>query len=91
MERYFKRKTTMDTIESSSSKKKSTSDFDKSYTKINLGELLADPSLWTKIYEYNCNIQDQVRRAYLLKGPCQPQNHKFPLRKFETKSRWFNP
>ena len=55
-------------------------DSDRSYKEINLGELPADPGLRTRISEYNYNIQDQVRRAYLQKGPCQPRNQTFSSR-----------
>ena len=91
MERYFKRKTTIETTEASSSNKRQIPDSDRSDTKINLEELLADPDLRTRISEYNYNIQDQVRRAYLQKGPCQPRSHIFSFKKFGTKSRRFNP
>ncbi|KAL4028531.1 hypothetical protein IC575_011728 [Cucumis melo] len=33
----------------------------------------------------------KVRRAYLQKGPCQPRNHTFSLKKFGSQSRRFNP
>lgn len=36
--------------------------------KVNLGNLEADPELRKKITKYHPNIQDEVRRAYLL-GP----------------------
>jgi len=37
-------------------------------------EILCDPALRKQIYEYAPEIQDQVRRAYILKGPTQPTN-----------------
>ncbi|KAI8568852.1 hypothetical protein RHMOL_Rhmol02G0232500 [Rhododendron molle] len=45
--------------------------------------------------DYDPNIQEQVRRAYLLKGPCQPCNHQFPQRNFSGflrrfSSKWFD-
>jgi hypothetical protein len=38
----------------------------------NPDEIICDPALRKKIYEYAIEIQDQVRRAYILKGPTQP-------------------
>ncbi|KAL5571482.1 hypothetical protein UlMin_021079 [Ulmus minor] len=32
---------------------------------------------------------DEVRRKYLLRGPCQPRNHDFPLTQFGKQSRKF--
>jgi hypothetical protein len=37
-------------------------------------EIRSDPALRKQIYEYAPDIQDQVRRAYILKGPSQPTN-----------------
>ena len=91
MERYFKRKTTIETIDASSSNKRQIANSDRSYTEINLEELRANPGLRTRISKYNYNIQDQVRIAYLQKGHCQPRNHTFPFKKFGTKSGRFNP
>ena len=41
--------------------------------------------------DYDSNIREQVRRAYLLKGPCQPRNHNFAQRDFSGYLRKFNP
>ena len=49
MERYFKRKTTIETTEASSSNKRQIPDLDRFYTEINLEELPADPGLRTRI------------------------------------------
>ena len=35
-------------------------------------EILCDPALRKQIAEYPPEVQDQVRRAYILKGPTQP-------------------
>ncbi|KAK1386571.1 putative transcription factor and/or regulators TTF-type(Zn) family [Heracleum sosnowskyi] len=43
------------------------------------------------IKDYSPNDQDEVRRRYILKGPCQPSNHVFPLTPFGKKNRRFNP
>ncbi|KAL6573705.1 hypothetical protein OROHE_002164 [Orobanche hederae] len=58
---------------------------------INLPDLPTDPGLRIRILDYNPNIRDEVRRAYLLKGPCQPRSHDFPYTAFGQRSRRFNP
>ncbi|KAK1393180.1 Zinc finger MYM-type protein 1-like protein [Heracleum sosnowskyi] len=58
---------------------------------INLADLEADPELRIPISDYNVNDRDEVRRRYLLKGPCQPKNHIFPLSKCGEKDRCINP
>ncbi|XP_024986255.1 zinc finger MYM-type protein 1-like [Cynara cardunculus var. scolymus] len=63
----------------------------QSRMEINLADLPTDPGLRLRIWDYNPNIRDEVRRAYLLKGPCQPRNHEFPYTNFGTKPRRFNP
>ncbi|CAH9140347.1 unnamed protein product [Cuscuta epithymum] len=55
-------------------------------------QLPSDPGLRIPISSYNPNIRDQVRRAYLQKGPCQPFEHKFPMKVVSAnKSRRFIP
>ena len=45
-----------------------------------------------QILDYHPNIRDQVRRAYLLKGPCQPRSHNFPFKEYgKTPQRRFIP
>lgn len=56
-----------------------------------MGDLIADPGLRIPISEYHPNIRDQVRRAYLQNGPCQPNNHNFKKRKIGSSLRRFNP
>ncbi|KAL9672479.1 hypothetical protein QQ045_028730 [Rhodiola kirilowii] len=48
-----------------------------------------------KIKEYHPNQRDEIRRKYLLRGPCQPRGHSFPqklvvglLRRFNVE--WFD-
>ncbi|BBN68479.1 FAR1-related sequence 5, partial [Prunus dulcis] len=41
-------------------------------------QLQADPGLRTRMADYSTNIRDEIRRAYLQKGPCQPRSYKFP-------------
>ncbi|KAK8925828.1 hypothetical protein KSP39_PZI018041 [Platanthera zijinensis] len=53
-------------------------------------DLPTDPGLRPRITNYSPNDQDQVRRAYLLAGPCQPRDHAFPQKIFGNKLRRFN-
>ena len=55
----------------------------------NLQDIPTDPSLPIPISCYSLNIQDQVRRAYLQRGPVQPKNHNFKLLDFGNKKRQF--
>ncbi|XP_058181281.1 uncharacterized protein LOC131299720 [Rhododendron vialii] len=86
MERYFKRKnpeeSSTPTINNEPSK--------QSRKESDLPELQADPGLRPRIMDYDPNIREQVRRAYLLKGPCQPRNHQFRQRNFSGFLRRFN-
>ncbi|KAJ1268105.1 hypothetical protein BS78_07G111100 [Paspalum vaginatum] len=41
-------------------------------------QILCDPALRKQIYDYAPELQEQVRRAYILKGPTQPTNLIFP-------------
>ncbi|KAL6522340.1 hypothetical protein OROHE_016893 [Orobanche hederae] len=61
------------------------------HVEVNLADLPSDPGMRTRILDYNPNIRDEVRRSYLLKGPCQPRNHEFPYTLFGSKQRRFNP
>ncbi|XP_022852781.1 uncharacterized protein LOC111374358 [Olea europaea var. sylvestris] len=54
-------------------------------------KLPTDPGLRIPILDYNVNIRDELQRAYMLKGPCQPQDHDFPKRQFGVTIRRFNP
>ncbi|XP_028079852.1 zinc finger MYM-type protein 1-like [Camellia sinensis] len=62
----------------------------QSRIEINLVDLPADPGLQAWIMDYNANGRDQIRRAYLQKGPCQPRDHNFPQKSFGQKLRQFN-
>ncbi|XP_022871492.1 zinc finger MYM-type protein 1-like [Olea europaea var. sylvestris] len=81
MNRYFQRKRNVDNIDEGVS-----NDVEFDVTK-----LPTDPGLRISILDYNANIRDEVRRAYMLKGPCQPGDHDFPKRQFGVTSRRFNP
>ena len=48
---------------------------------VDLSNLPSDPFLRPRISDYDPNHQDDVRRAYLQRGPCQPLNHTFPQKK----------
>ncbi|XP_073034891.1 uncharacterized protein [Primulina eburnea] len=83
MHRFFKRKDSEPEVQSIGDVRVEEFDF---------SQLPADPGLRTPICEYNVNIRDQVRRAYLQKGPCQPSGYEFPKRKFGvSQCRRFNP
>ncbi|PIN17272.1 hypothetical protein CDL12_10074 [Handroanthus impetiginosus] len=58
---------------------------------VDLRNLPADLGIRPKISEYYPNIRDEIRRAYLQKGPCQPCKHNFSQRKFGNTMRRFNP
>ncbi|XP_022865350.1 zinc finger MYM-type protein 1-like [Olea europaea var. sylvestris] len=38
----------------------------------------SDPGLRVPIQNYDVNIRDVIRTAYMQRGPCQPRNHIFP-------------
>lgn len=52
-------------------------------------DIVGDPALRKPIEEYPISIRDEVRRRYLVKGPCQPYGHAFPSRQFGKRSRCF--
>jgi hypothetical protein len=53
----------------------------------NSNEIVRDPCRRKQIHEYAPDIQDQMRRAYILKGPTQPILERFPRTEFESGSR----
>ncbi|AEE82778.1 putative protein [Arabidopsis thaliana] len=62
---------------------------------INFNKLPSDPAKRKSILSYHLNQRDEVRREYLIRGPCQPRGHKFKqivigkvLRRFNPK--WFD-
>jgi hypothetical protein len=55
----------------------------------NPDEIMSDPALRLQIEDYHPNVQAEVRRAYLLKGPTQPILD-FPSKKYGSKSRKFS-
>ncbi|KAL3819974.1 hypothetical protein ACJIZ3_005879 [Penstemon smallii] len=52
--------------------------------------LIIDPGLRKRISEYDVNQREDIRRAYLQKGPCQPRTHNFPQRNIGGRMRRFN-
>ena len=76
MERFFKRTSSLissDNVGSSRTSSSRQSELDEVLT-----NLQADPGLRIRMIEYDTNVRDEVRRAYLQKGPCQPRGHSFP-------------
>jgi hypothetical protein len=52
---------------------------------VDLANLPQDPCLRKKVSDYHSSDRDQIRRAYLQKGPYQPLNHDF-----STNTIWKN-
>ncbi|CAN1273147.1 hypothetical protein LINPERPRIM_LOCUS14881 [Linum perenne] len=48
---------------------------------VDVNLLKADPGLRKKISSFHPNVQDEVRRLYIQRDPCQPKCHSFPLEK----------
>jgi hypothetical protein len=84
MEKYFKRKFTSDS-ESQESVKNGKLPIalspivrvGKTFLEVDLKNLPADPAERNKISCYHPNDRDNIRRAYMQKGPCQPREHDF--------------
>ncbi|KAI5328628.1 hypothetical protein L3X38_028025 [Prunus dulcis] len=89
MERFFKRKSSLGSSDSVGSSKTSSSR--QSELDEVLANLQADPGLRIRMIEYDANIRDEVRRAYLQKGPCQPRGHSFPQSNISGLNRRFIP
>jgi hypothetical protein len=47
-------------------------------TEFNPDYIISDPGLRISIDRFAPNIRDEVRRAFIAKGPFQPMDHKFP-------------
>jgi hypothetical protein len=58
---------------------------------VDLNNLPSDPGLREKISSYHPNDQDNIRRAYLQKGPCQIVPHNLPQTEINGSMRRFNP
>ncbi|KAL9675399.1 hypothetical protein QQ045_003601 [Rhodiola kirilowii] len=57
---------------------------------VDLNDLPWDPADRPKIREYHPNQRDEIRRKYLLRGPCQPRGHSFPQKLVVGSLRRFN-
>ncbi|CAN0917652.1 hypothetical protein LINGRAHAP2_LOCUS30435 [Linum grandiflorum] len=53
--------------------------------------LQADPGLRQRLSNFHPDLQDQIRRAYIEKGPCQPRGYSFPYKDMFGFNRKFNP
>ncbi|KAJ1266587.1 hypothetical protein BS78_08G163800 [Paspalum vaginatum] len=53
--------------------------------------IVSDPTVRLPIERFHQNIQSEVRRAYLLRGPTQPVGHIFPRKKVGRDWRVFRP
>ncbi|KAJ1261742.1 hypothetical protein BS78_09G054600 [Paspalum vaginatum] len=53
--------------------------------------IVSDPTVRLPIERFHPNIQSEVRRAYLLRGPTQPVGHIFPRKKVRRDWRVFRP
>ncbi|KAK1364980.1 hypothetical protein POM88_040541 [Heracleum sosnowskyi] len=58
---------------------------------LNDTDLPWDPFDRKRIIEYHPDQRDEIRRAYLIRGPCQPLGQEFPKTKIGNKDRRFNP
>ena len=56
---------------------------------IDINDLPSDPSERPKIISYNPNQREQIRRKYLVRGPCQPRRHAYPMTIIGAKARRF--
>jgi len=90
MHRYFKPK--RNAIEDSTpmtAKRHKSDDLGEEHCRqssVDLKNLPADPGLRLKISSYHPNDQDEVRRAYIQKGPCQPLGPDFPQREMSGRN-----
>jgi hypothetical protein len=98
MEKYFKRKFSAEQSSTPNPQvlderrsKKLDSSMKKRFLEFDLEMLPNDPGLRPRIADYHPSDRDEIRRYYFLKGPCQPKEINFPLKKFGDASRKFNP
>lgn len=56
---------------------------------IDVANLIANLGLRVPIQNYDVNVRDVIRRAYVQKGPCQPRIHAFPSTRMGNKDRRF--
>ncbi|KAK1358227.1 zinc finger MYM-type protein 1-like [Heracleum sosnowskyi] len=97
MERYFKRK-------SPELAQPATNDFSRENINvpqsssipsmpklIDLNQLSSDPHDRKRILDCHPNQRDEIRRAYILRGPCRPEGYIYPIKMIGEKPRRFNP
>ncbi|KAJ6822633.1 zinc finger MYM-type protein 1-like [Iris pallida] len=91
MKRFFKQKLSHETTTespkegASNSSREPFSSTSVKKTIVDLNSVPSDPAQKNNISECHPNQVDEIRRAYLLKGPCQPRNHDFPKKMIENK------
>ncbi|KAM5585528.1 zinc finger MYM-type protein 1-like [Rosa sericea] len=91
MKRYFKKVSRPEETSSSTKNNVDSESSKKDELEAILDNLPSDPARRKRILDYDPNIRDQVRRRYLLKGPCQPRNHEFPQTLLSGTKRRFVP
>lgn len=96
MERYYKRTSESQEVNEVETTPTPTheqpgSSFKNGFLEVDLKNLPADPGERKQLSCYHPNDRDEIRRAYLAKGPCQPKEHNFLQRPFRTFLRKFNP
>ncbi|XP_048433274.1 zinc finger MYM-type protein 1-like [Pyrus x bretschneideri] len=88
MKKYFKRKSTEDNLSPSM-------DIPESSNENNIESISANlpgnPGLRLRISEYDPNIRDHIRRAYLQRELVQPRTHQFSYTSFAGVQLLFNP
>nr|VDD09417.1 unnamed protein product [Brassica oleracea] len=89
MEKYFKPKRKF--VSTSENPEDDLPSPKKTDSEVDLENLPTDPGDRKRITEYPPNQRDEVRRKYLMRGPCQPRGHEFPKTLFQSKLRRFNP
>lgn len=83
MEKFYKRKASIPTSTDNASPSIPSNNV------IDIENLPWDPSERPKIITYNPNQSDEIRRKYLVRGPCQPRGHEFPTTIIGAKARRF--
>ena len=86
MEKFFKRKSVDSAVEQDSNP--TTKICDKR-SRVDLNNLPSDLGLRPKISYYHPNDQEEIRRVYIQKGPCQPIMKEFSQREISGVLRRF--
>ena len=93
MDKFLIRKSTM--VQDSSSTQDSCVDShahkSSKRIRLELNNIPSDLALQPKILPYHPNDKDEIRRAYIQKGSCQPFPHNFPQRDISGLMCRFNP